>query len=222
MQKPLLPAVLAVLLLGGGSLSAAQVEKLPHPQQAVGASLFDVLKQRRSHREFSPRELSRLAIGELSWAAQGITSPEGLRTAPSAGALYPLTLRLVIGAVEGLETGIYRYDPQQHALIHEQEGDLRQKLAQAAHNQVWIAEAPVIAVFSADYARTTKKYGKRGIRYVLMEAGHAGQNLLLQAEEMGLSSVVVGAFDDQSLKALLKLTDKESPLSILPIGYPHR
>jgi SagB-type dehydrogenase family enzyme len=219
MSNPIWLAALVAMLLGGNSLARAEPLKLPTPQQAAGASLFDVLKQRRSNREFSPRALSKMAVGGLLWAAQGVTSPEGLRTAPSAGALYPLTLRLVAGSVDGLEAGIYRYNPGQHALSLEQKEDLRQELAVTAFHQTWVAEAPAIIVICADYLRTTGKYGKRGVRYVHMEAGHAAQNLLLQAEEMGLSAVVVGAFEDKALKSLLKLTGEETPLSILPIGY---
>ena len=137
----------------------------------------------------------------------------------SAGALYPLELHLVAGDVEGLQAGSYRYNPKHHTLKAETLGDLRSALAQAALNQDWIAQAPVIVVVGAVYSRTTRKYGRRGARYVHMEVGHATQNLLLQAEAMGLGSATVGAFDDDLLQRLLRLPEDESPLAILPLGY---
>jgi SagB-type dehydrogenase family enzyme len=154
------------------------------------------------------------------WAAQGITSREGYRTAPSAGALYPLELHLVAGQVEGLPAGSYRYDPARHLLKNEKSGDMRQAVAAIALQQEWMAEAPAMVVISAVDARTRIKYGNRGARYVLMEVGHAAQNLLLQAVALKLAGATVGAFQDKQLHQLLGLGDEEQPLIILPVGHP--
>jgi SagB-type dehydrogenase family enzyme len=153
------------------------------------------------------------------WAAQGISSRDGYRTAPSAGALYPLELQLVVGNVEGLPSGSYRYDAMNHTLEAMVPEDLRRTIAEAALHQGWIAQAPAIVIVSAVESRTTRKYGTRGVRYVHMEVGHASQNLLLQAVALGLSGSVVGAFDDERLKRLLQLLVEERPLAILPVGY---
>lgn len=192
---------------------------LPEVMLEADAPLIETLRKRRTHRAFAPRGISLTGIAQLLWAAQGITSPEGFRTAPSAGALYPLELHLVAGDVEGLQAGSYRYNPKHHTLKAETLGDLRPDLARVALNQEWIAQAPAIVVIGAVYSRTTSKYGRRGTRYVHMEVGHATQNLLLQAEAMGLVGATVGAFDDDLLQHLLRLPEDESPLAILPLGY---
>ncbi len=194
--------------------------RLPAPHLQGAMTMSDTLRQRRSVREFAPTPLSLETAAQLLWSAQGITSPDGLRTAPSAGALYPLELHLVAGAVEGLPDGSYRYDPVHHSLTLTAEGDLRSALAHAALDQSWIIPAPAMVVIAAVPMRTTQKYGERGTRYVHIEVGHAGQNLLLQAVALGLHSVVVGAFRDHTVQRLLGLATDEHPLTILPVGYP--
>ncbi len=203
-------------------MAETNIHQLPEPRLEGGKALIEVLKERRSIREYSAQPLTLQEVAQLLWSAQGITSRDGFRTAPSAGALYPLVLDLVAGAVEGLAPGSYRYDPHGHTLKIVVAGDLRPGLAHAALDQGWIQRASAAVVITAVYSRTTGKYGKRGIRYAHMEAGHAGQNLFLQAEAMGLATVVVGAFDDDALKTLLHLPKDEQPLSILPVGYPRQ
>jgi len=193
---------------------------LPKPDFPGDAGLSRILLERRTVRAFPPRALSLPQVAGLLWAAQGVSSPGGLRTAPSAGALYPLELHLVAGDVKGLTPGSYRYDPARHALRAGLAGDLRQAVAAAALNQTWIAQAPALVVIGAVHARTTRKYGERGIRYVHMEVGHAGQNLLLQAVALGLAAATVGAFDDERLSRVLELPAEERPLVILPVGHP--
>lgn len=222
MPKLILLLTIVVVTYGGTGMAETNIIRLPEPQLDGGIALADVLSKRRSIREFSPQKLSLEEVAQLLWAAQGITSRNGFRTAPSAGALYPLVLHLVVGEIEGLTPGSFRYDPHRHTLKMVVAGDLRPDLARAALDQMWIQQAPATVVISAVFSRTTWKYGNRGIRYVHMEAGHAGQNLFLQAVAMGLGTVVVGAFDDDTLKSLLNLPEDEQPLSILPIGYPHR
>jgi SagB-type dehydrogenase family enzyme len=186
---------------------------------AAGGPLEETLRTRRTIRTFSSRTLSLDHVTRLLWSAQGITSPDGYRAAPSAGALYPLELHLAAGDVERLAPGIYRYDPAANHLREETRGDGRADIAEAALGQHWIAEAPAIVVIAAVYARTNRKYGHRGVRYVHMEVGHAGENLLLQAVALGLAAAVVGAFDDERLRHCLGLPEGEHPLSILPVGH---
>jgi SagB-type dehydrogenase family enzyme len=195
---------------------------LPPPVLEGVGDLGTVLRQRRSVRAFEPESLTLSAIAKLLWAAQGITSDEGLRATPSAGALYPLELHLIAGSVDGLPAGSYRYDPYRHALEAGVAGDQRTGIAAAALHQDWVAQAAVIVVVTAVDARTTRKYGRRGIRYVQMEVGHASQNLLLAATALGLGGTIVGAFDDDRLGELLRLRDGERPLAILAVGRPRR
>lgn len=214
-------ALTAVLALPSveACVASETIYRLPQGGGEAGACLTPILQARRTTRSFAPRSISEAGVGRLLWAAQGISSAEGYRTAPSAGALYPLELHLVAGDVEGLPAGSYRYDPARHALTATIRGDLRDAVAQAALNQRWIAGAPALVVISAVEARTTAKYGRRGIRYVHMEVGHASQNLLLQAVALGLAAAVVGAFDDGDLKRVLQLPGEERPLAILPVGH---
>ncbi len=161
-------------------------------------------------------------VGQILWVGQGVTDKErGFRSAPSAGALYPLTLYLVVGerGVEGLGAGVYRYKPGEHMIDRGVEGDVREDLAKACVGQRWVGEAPAAVVVVADYEKTTQKYGERGRRYVLMEAGHVGQNILLEAVSLGLGVVSVGAFDDEEVKMILGLDEKLDPLYVIPVGY---
>lgn len=195
---------------------------LPPPSVEGGPALERLLAQRRSVRRFGPAPLRLAQLGQLLWAAQGVSDPEGLRTAPSAGALYPLELYVVVGEVTGLDPGLYRYRSRGHALDSLGLGELRAPLAAAALGQTWVGEAPAVMVLTADYTRTTGKYGERGRRYVHMEAGHAAQNLFLQAEALGLATVVVGAFDDATLSRLLDLPARIEVMSLMPVGHDGR
>jgi len=195
-----------------------QIIDMPKPTQAGQYSLGQLLQQRRSLREYSAQPVSLAEVSQLLWAAQGITDSRGLRTAPSAGALYPLELYVVAGNVTGLEAGVYHYQIHNHRLVQHVSGDRRKALAQAAYMQSWLSEAPVVFVFSADYKRTSKKYGKRAKRYVHMEVGHAAQNLFLQAQDLDLGTVVVGAFYDDAVAELLQLPSEFVPLALMPVG----
>ena len=159
-------------------------------------------------------------ISQLLWSAQGITDPEGRRTAPSAGALYPLEVFLVAGGQDELPAGVYRYRPQGHDLIPVVQGDQRAKLAAAALEQDWLNDAPATIGIAAVYERTARKYKQRAERYVLMEVGHAAQNVHLQAVALDLGTVVVGAFDDAEVKRVLTLAVNEEPLCLMPVGKP--
>ena len=192
--------------------------KLPDTELTGKHSVEMLLQQRRSVRSYQKVSLNLAEVGQLLWSAQGVTDAQGLRTAPSAGALYPLKLFVVVGDVSELPAGIYEYHAEQHSLLKSVNGDVRKLLQKAAHDQSCIGDAAIIIVFAAIYQRTTWKYEKRGVRYVHMEVGHAGQNLFLQAEGLQLGTVVVGSFEDDEVRAVLNLDSDVQPLSLMPVG----
>lgn len=177
-------------------------------------SLEDVLSRRRSIRSFTSRPLSEDEILRLCWAAQGITHPAGLRTAPSAGALYPLELYVATAA------GLFAYDPAHHRLVRRSGDDLRAAMQWAALSQDAVGQCPTVFVVTAVPARSAVKYGARAKRYVLLEAGHAAQNLLLEATAHALGAVPIGAFDDARLREVLDLPATTEVLYLIPVGQP--
>ncbi len=193
--------------------------ELPDPT-TDGMDVERALKERRSVRQYTDEPLQLREVGQLLWAAAGITDERGFRTAPSAGATYPLEVYLVVGSVRGLSEGVYRYDPRRHRLSEVDEEDRRDELYQAGLRQDPIREAPVVLVISGVYERTTARYGDRGERYVHMEAGHAAQNIYLQATSLNLGTVVIGAFDDDSIASIMRMGEGESPLYLIPVGRP--
>jgi SagB-type dehydrogenase family enzyme len=199
---------------------SAEIITLPPPRVDGEVSVERALQQRRSRREFNKALLSIQDISQLLWSAQGITDEQGLRTAPSAGALYPLEVYLVVGTVENISPGVYRYRPHAHQLKRVSKGDKRSDLASAALDQEYVENGAVVLVFSGVENRTTGKYGRRGIRYIHMEAGHAAQNVFLQAESLGLGMVPVGAFDDKKVQRIMQMPEGEHPLYLIPIGKP--
>ncbi len=199
----------------------AEVVKLPPPSHKGKMSVEEALKRRRTVRQFAARGLELAQISQLLWGKGGVSDPRGLRTAPSAGATYPLEYYLVVGerGVTGLAPGLYRYQPMSHTLELTQKGDLRAAVARASLHQSWMAQAPVMVVFAAEYRRCTARYGERGIKYTHMEVGHAAQNLFLQAEAVGLACGIVGAFQDREISTILHLPREHEPLLIMPVGY---
>ena len=194
--------------------------KLSGPETSDRGRIEELIEKRRSVRRYKDKKFSESIIFRLLWAAQGISScKEGLRTSPSAGALYPLEIHIVVGEGNEPEAGVYRYLPEKHALVREIAGDMREKLSKAALFQPMIKNDPVSIVISAVYARITDKYGNRGLRYTHMEAGHTAQNIYLLGVELGIGTCAVGAFDDVEVKSVLKLPTNEEPLYILPLGY---
>ena len=191
---------------------------LPAPRRDGAISLEKALQRRRSVREFVPGPLELWQISQLAWAAQGVTGPDLYRTAPSAGALYPLELYVITGNVNGLPPGVYKYDLREHGLSLWLPGDKRRELCEAALSQSSVIDAAAVFTVSAVYERTTAKYRERGIRYAHMEAGHAAQNLLLQAAALDLGSVLVGAFNDERVNQVLMLNKLESSLYLIPVG----
>ncbi len=189
--------------------------QLPKPAQSGALSLEEALSRRRSTREFAPGPLSERQLSQLLWATQGITSSEGYRTAPSAGALYPLEIYVV------LPIGFYHYKPDRHRLDRVSAEDLRLALYRAALEQEAIREAETVFVITAVYERMVRKYGtERSPRYVHLEAGHAAQNLLLEAVALGLGAVPMGAFHDAEVQRVLSLPRNHQPLYLIPAGKP--
>ncbi|MCS6817056.1 MAG: SagB/ThcOx family dehydrogenase [Acidobacteriota bacterium] len=203
------------------SKEAGETERLrlPTPRLESAVSLERALHQRRSVREFdSKRMISLEEISQLLWSAQGITASGGFRTAPSAGALYPLEVYLVAGHVQNLPAGIYHYQPDGHQLRRVALGDRRKQIARAALQQEALYEAPATIVFSVIYERTTQKYRERGRQYALIEVGHAAQNVLLQAVALGLGAVPIGAFYDHELRQVMGMKGHEEPIYLIPVG----
>ncbi|MFB0555467.1 MAG: SagB/ThcOx family dehydrogenase [Phycisphaerae bacterium] len=189
------------------------VINLPEPNQEGSISLEQAIAKRRSRRKFVSKALTLEQIGQLCWAAQGQEARSRYRNAPSAGATYPLELLVVTS------DGLFQYLPAKHSLEILTNQDLRTELTMAAWEQKFIEDAPLTLVFAAQFSRTTGRYGRRGVRYVYMEAGHAAQNVHLQAEALGLGSVAVGAFDDTSVSKVLSLPDYLEPLYMVIVGY---
>lgn len=209
--------------LGTSSSEAAALASplvLHEPNRDSAHPLERALFERRSVRELSDVLLSLAEVSQLAWATQGLVSRSGHRTTPSAGALNPLELYLVAGNVRELAAGVYRYEPQEHRITRVAMGDCRSALAEAALGQAWLEDSAAILIIAADERRTTRKYGQRGVHYVHMEAGHSGQNALLQAVALGLAAAPVGALEDEAVRAVVGLPADEQPLYLIAVGRP--
>jgi SagB-type dehydrogenase family enzyme len=198
--------------------SVQQVIKLPPPAYTSTTSIEEALLKRRSVREYKSEPMEIKDIAQLLWAAQGITSADGHRTVPSAGALYPLEIYLVSGNINMLPAGVYHYTPQDHSLSLIELGDKRKLLAVSALMQGSITRSAAIIVISGVYSRTTFKYFERGKKYVHMEAGHCSQNIYLQSVSLNVGTVVMGAFTDSLVKKVLKLPRHVETLYLMPVG----
>jgi len=185
-----------------------------HGTVAVEAAL----SQRRSFRDPAPTPLTLAEVGQLCWAAQGITDDKGHRTAPSAHAAYPLELWVLAGAVRDLPAGTYRYVPVGHALEPVRQGDPRLEFVQTGVGQPWVAKAPVIFVITGTVAKMGDT-GGRGPQFMAIEAGLAAQGFFLQAEALGLGSTFVGGFKREEARAALQLPEGQEVLGVLPVGH---
>ena len=221
-----LPALMVLLIFSGGcgrgdgdsNITDGSNIALPKPASDSDTSVERALLERRSVRSFREAALTLEQLGQLLWSAQGITDSSGKRTAPSAMALYPLEVYAVVGNVKGVSPGVYKYRPQSHELVKTLDGDQRKALSQAATGQMSVRQGAIDIVITAVYERTTRQFGERGIRFVHMEAGHAAQNICLQAVALKLGTVTVGAFNDDDVKKVLELSGDETPLYIMPVG----
>jgi len=209
--------VIATLLLAQADSPGEPAEKkttaLPKAATTGKMSLEETLAKRRSVRSFKTDPLTTEQIAQLSWSAQGISDAKrGYRTCPSAGATYPLELYVVTPA------GVDHYHPKDHALRRHLDGDVRGALREAALGQGFVGSAPATFVIAGVRARTERRYARRAERYVIMEVGHAGQNLLLQAVALNLAAVPVGAFRDEDVAKALNLPKDHAPLYLIPVG----
>lgn len=223
----LLLAVLIIILLylysNRNKGREVQVEimeyKLSEPERKGDMSLEEAIAGRRSVRAYSGGKIEGNDISQLLWAAQGITDEaEGLRTAPSAGALYPLEIYAAIAMVEGIEAGLYKYDPAGHSLILKKNGDLREDIYNASLRQDSIKNSAAVIIYCAVFNRTISRYKDRAEQYVYIETGHSAQNVYLQAEALNLGTVAIGAFDNEGIKKVLDLPAEEEPVYLMPVG----
>ncbi len=214
-------------ILGDHTLPLKPMRKvvLPSPSLRGNVSVEEAIHWRRSERRYTSSKLMLEHVSQLVWCAQGITDHRNmLRAAPSAGATYPLEVYVVVrsGGVEGLEAGVYHYQPEDHSLELIRRGDFNEELASACLGQSWVKDAPLNIVITAIYTRTARRYGTRGERYVHIEVGHVSQNIYLQATAMGLGTVAVGAFYDDKVGEVLGVSGEERPMYVMPVGISVR
>ncbi len=192
---------------------------LPAAKKIGNVSLEETLVLRRSYRDYSNTPLTLEEAAQILWAAQGIKdNRHSGRTAPSAGATYPLEVYFIPSNVEGIEIGLYKYLPSTHQLEKISSEDKKEQVYNAALSQSSIKNCSALILISGVYERTTFKYGERGIRYVHMEAGHAAQNIYLQGAALQIGTVVIGAFQDEKINRILEFNAEEELLYIMPIG----
>ncbi len=223
----ILITVLFFQLVSPRLVNSDQIE-LSEPRLHSKTSVEEALQCRRSRRQFKDKPLNIEEISQILWAAYGITKPiphapeflrGGLKTAPSAGARYPLEIYILADKVQGLQDGIYKYNTIKHNLRLIKQGKYLNELVVAAYKQSWIKQAAAVVIYTAVFQRTTERYGKRGRkRYVCMDLGHSAQNVYLQCESLHLATCAVGAFNDVEIQTLLDISEKETPLYIMPIG----
>ncbi|MBD3210628.1 SagB/ThcOx family dehydrogenase [Candidatus Micrarchaeota archaeon] len=182
---------------------------LPSPDYQ-GENLETTLENRRSVREYSSEEITLEELSVLLWAGDGTTSESGFRTAPSAGALYPVDLYLVPNRVENASCGIYRYLPEEHKLVLVKEGRFNDELYGMSYNQAHVRDGAAVVVLVGVPDRISWKYQERWRDFILIEAGHIAQNMLLEAVSLGIEAVPVGGFETGRVGRLLELEDRET------------
>lgn len=201
----------------------AKLFRLPSPATQT-SSMDEALRNRRSVRRFAPGPMALADLSFLLWAATGIRESRGghsFRTAPSAGALYPIETYVAVNSVEGLPQGLYHYNVRAHALEQLRAGPIGDEVSRAALDQDMCAEAPVVLIHSAVFERTVWKYGQRGYRYVYLDAGHVSAQMSLAAASMGLGSCQIAAIYDDEMNRLLGVDGvKESVLYMSVVGRP--
>jgi SagB-type dehydrogenase family enzyme len=193
--------------------------ELSEPIKKGDMSLEEAIANRRSIRTYSKEKIGENDISQLLWAAQGITDEvTGFTTAPSAGALYPLEIYVAISMVDGIEAGLYKYNPSNHSLILKKDGDIREDIYNVSIRQDSIKDAAAVIIYCAVFERTSYRYGGRAFQYVYIETGHSAQNVYLQAEALNVGTVAIGAFHDDGVKKVLDLPGEEEPVYLMPIG----
>ncbi|OGC19830.1 hypothetical protein A2282_01005 [candidate division WOR-1 bacterium RIFOXYA12_FULL_36_13] len=212
MQKKVFALLLSLLFFVGYAM--AKTIDLPQPKTKGKVSVEEAIKLRRSERSFYSTPLTKEQIAQLLWACQGITDPQWeFRSVPSAGAIYPLEIYVAD------RNGVYHYLPVKNKLEIIISEDKRSSISRAALTQTFIEDAPLCIIITGSFKKTRDKYGIRAERYVFLEAGHAAENIHLQAVALGLGSVSVGTFWDDVISSALDLPPQNEPLYIIPIGY---
>ncbi len=196
----------------------SKVIKLPEPRHDSEISLEESLLNRRSIRSYSDEPVTLQEVSQLLWAAQGITDDTGHRTAPSAVAIYPLSIFVVAGNVPEIMTGVYIYIPEEHSIERIIDGDIRNELADAAMGQASVRQGATSFVITVDYGKMITRFGDKGERFGTLEAGHAAQNLCLQATALDLGLVTAGAIYDDRVANVLDLPQNLTPLYVIPVG----
>jgi SagB-type dehydrogenase family enzyme len=200
----------------------APVIPLDPPQKRGGAPLWEVIAGRRSVRNYTGSPVTRQELAQLLWACQGITAQSeryAFRSAPSAGALYPVETYLAVNRVDGIDPGLYHYEVEPHALAQLTSGDYRKAVAQAAMDQSPVERADLVAIWSAVFERSKWKYKQRGYRYIFLDAGHIAGNLALAAVALGLGSCQIGSLYDDEANRLLGLDgETESVIYMTAVG----
>lgn len=197
--------------------------KLPVPVHRSKMPLEDLLERRRTVRVFSSTSLSMNCVSQLLWAAQGVNADEmgdtAHRSAPSAGATYPLVLYVLSGL------GVHIYDPLEHALDQCRSDDLRKDLSCAALtevNQHSLADAPLTILLAVDndVAQLISPIWEDVLRFVYLEAGHVTQSLALQAQALGLGLCTITSYTAGAVYRVLKVPLNHRPIYLVPIGFP--
>ena len=192
--------------------------KLPDPQQSNCNAIEEALFKKRSIAKYKNVPITCSDLSQVLWASQGIAESKDPKKSPSTEALFPLEVYAIIANVIGIPAGIYQYRPHTNELVRIAAGDMRNEIAKAALGRKSVRTAPAVIVVSAVYVRTTSKLGEKGIRYAHMEAGHAAQNISLQAVALNLGSVMIGSFHESDLKKIMHMDDREQPMYIIPVG----
>lgn len=189
--------------------------RLPQPRLTGTISLEQALATRRSVRNFGSGTLDYNQLGQLAWAAQGITEQKmGFRTAPSAGAIYPIELYFATAQ------GLFVYNPADHTLVQTVDKDIRAELSRAALGQSAVAQAACDIIITGSVKKVAARYGQMGRTYTILEAGHIAQNILLQAVALDLGAVPIGAFEPSPVRRLCRLTTGVEPFYIISVGHP--
>lgn len=207
-----------------GQRTVISTVSLPEPIIKGNMSVEQAIQDRRSIRHYNSQSLTLQDVSQLLWAAQGITDKtQNLRAVPSAGQVYPLEVYIVVGkgGVTGLGEGVYLYNPYNNTLEKTSNSDARSDLSQAANGQAWVKEAPVDIVITGDYSKMVTKYKDETLctRFVNLEAGHAGENIYLEAEARSLVTVALGSFKDDQVHTVLGLPSNENTIYIMPVGH---
>ncbi len=219
MKRRIVLSLAAAALLTGALVQAVEppAVALPGPDVTGKVTLERAIVQRRSVREYAPGALTLAEVSQLLWAAQGITGPDGKRATPSARAVYPLQVWLVANDVQGLGTGVFRYEPKGHALVPIP-GARRDSLPSAARGQEMFQRAAAAVVVIGDSALAAQKFRGNAERWLGMEAGFVVQDVYLQCTALGLGTVMVGGFSEPAVRAVLAVPAGWQVLALMPVG----